>query len=58
MTDQEIQISDLANHLLCPVQCHLKGVHLNEVPKFLADTFSETTHAIQSVNDENAAHQL
>ena len=46
----------LVNHLLCPMQCCLNGVHISEVPKFLAETPSETTHAIELVNPFNVAH--
>ena len=29
------------------MQCHLNGVHINEVSKFLTESPSETTHAIE-----------
>ena len=29
------------------MQCHLNGVHINEIPKFLAESPSETTHALE-----------
>ena len=41
-----------------PMQCRLNGVHISEVPKFLAETPSETTHAIELVNPFNATHPL
>ena len=40
------------------MQCHLNEVHINEVPKFLTETTSETTHAIDLVNPFNATHLL
>ena len=40
------------------MQCHLKGMHINEVPKFLADNFSLTTDAIQIADPLNAVHPL
>ena len=40
------------------MQCHLNGVHISEVPKFLAESPSETTHAIELVNPFNVAHPL
>ena len=46
MIHQAIQTSSLGNHLLCPMHCHLNSVYISEVPKFLADTPSVTTHAI------------
>ena len=53
-----ICIDGLVNHLLCPMQCHLNGVQINEVPKFLAETPSERTYAIELVDPFNAAHPL
>ena len=39
-------ISDLKNQLLCPIQYE----HIDEVPKFLADSPSETTYVTQVSN--------
>ena len=50
MINQAIHIDDLVNHLLCSMQCHLNGVKINEVLKFLNENPSETTHAIELVN--------
>ena len=49
MMNQAIKISGLENHLLCPKQCCLNGVHISEVPKFLADSSSVTTYAIEFI---------
>ena len=38
MINQAIWIDGLVNHLLCPMQSCLNGVHISEVPKFLAVT--------------------
>ena len=40
------------------MQCHLNGVHISDIPKFLAGTPSENTHAIELVNPFNATHLL
>ena len=58
MINQAIHIDGLYNHLLCPMQCHLDGVHISEVPMFLAESPSETTHAIVLVDLFHAAHLL
>ena len=58
MINQAIHIDQLVHHLLCNMQCHLNGVHISEVPKFLAETPSERTHAEELVNSFNAAHPL
>ena len=41
MINQAICIDSLVNCLLCPMQCHLNGVQINEVPKFLTGTPSK-----------------
>ena len=56
--NQAIHIDGLVNHLLCLMQCRLNCVHISEVPKFLAETLNETTHAIELVDPFNAAHPL
>ena len=58
MKNQAIHIDGLVNHLLCPKQCCLNGVQISEVPKFLAETPSETNHGLELVNPFDAAHQL
>ena len=55
MINQAICIDGLVNHLLCPMQYHLNGVQINEVPKILLETPSETTHALELVNLFDAA---
>ena len=42
MIDQAIQISDVDNHLLGPMQCHLNGLQVSEIPKLLTDCSRET----------------
>ena len=56
MINQAICIDGLVNHLLCPMQCHLNGIQINEVRKFFAENPSETTHAIEIVNPSIEAH--
>ena len=58
MINQAVCINGLVNHLLCPMQCHLNGVHISEVPEISAETPSETTHAIDLVNPFYATHPL
>ena len=49
MINQEIKISGIG---------YLNGVQIDKVPKFLADSTSETTHAIQVTDLLNASHPL
>ena len=58
MINQAICIDGLVIHLLCPMQCHLNDAQINEVPKFLAETLSERTHAIELVDPFDATHPL
>ena len=58
MINQAMCIDGLDNHLLCLMQSHLNGVHVSEIPKSLAESPSETTHAIKLVNPFDAAHQV
>ena len=44
---QAIYIHVLENLLLCPMQCHLNGMYISKVPKFLAESPSVTTHAVE-----------
>ena len=56
-SDQKF-IYGLINHLLCSMQCCLNGVHISEVPKFLAEAPSETTHATELAHPFDAAQLL
>ena len=50
MMNHAIHINGFVYHLLCPMQCCLNGVYISKVPKFLAKTPNETTHALESIN--------
>ena len=58
MKKQAIHIDGLDNHQLCPTKCHLNGMHIGEVPKFLSESPSETTHAIELTDPLDTAHLL
>ena len=58
MINQAICIDGLKNHLLCPMQCHLNGEHISEVPKFLAESLSVTIHAIELTDPFEQCNQL
>jgi len=44
--NQAIHIPHLDHHLLCPMQCRVNDVTVDETPKFLARDPTETTHAL------------
>ena len=56
MIKQAICINGVENHLLCPMQFCLNGVHISEVSKLLADSPSVTTHAVELTDPFDAAH--
>ena len=58
MLIQTIHIKGFTNHLVCLIQCPLNGNVVNEVPMFLADNPSETTHAVQVVYLYNGTKSL
>ena len=56
--NQATEMKGLNHHLLLPMQCHVNGVLINEVPKFLAPIPSETMHAIKIKSPIDATHPL
>jgi hypothetical protein len=47
-----IHIPHLDHHLLCPMQCRVNDVTVNDLPKFLAANPTDQTHAL-TINDPN-----
>ena len=58
LLNQAIEIKGLDHHLLCPMQYHVNGVLIKEVPKFLVPVPSETTYATQMENPFDATHPI
>ena len=52
-----ICINGLEIHLLCLMQFCLNGMHISEVPTFLAESPSVTSHLIMLTGPFNTAHQ-
>ncbi len=50
--DQAIHIPNLDHHLLCPMQCRVNDVTLNNLPVFLAANSTDQAHAL-TINDPN-----
>ena len=50
---QAIQIPNLDHHLLCPMQCRVNDIIINDVPRFLMKTPTSDSHSIvaQDIND-------
>ncbi len=55
--NQAIHIPYLGHHLLCPMQCCVNDVTVNNLPKFLAANLTDQTHAL-TINDSNNPLQL
>ena len=54
LINQVIEMKGLDHHLLCPMQHHVNGAMIDEIPKFLASILSETMQAIQLENPFDA----
>ena len=54
--NQAIYIPEVDHCLLCPMQCRINGVEINEVPKFLTQNPTTSTHSIRIANPTDAVH--
>jgi hypothetical protein len=50
---QAIHMPQLDHHLLCPIQCRVNDVTVNNVPKFLTHFPTDNTHALIVQNPDN-----
>jgi hypothetical protein len=51
--NQAIHIPHLHHHLLCPMQCRVNDVTVNDLPKFLATDPTDQTHALTLTDLDN-----
>ncbi len=51
--NQAMHIPHLDYHLLCPIQCRVNDVIVNDLPKFLAADPTDQTHALTLTNPDN-----
>jgi len=51
--NQAIHIPHLDHHLLCPMQCRVNDVTVDETPKFLASQPTDQTHALTLTDPED-----
>ncbi len=51
--NQAIHIPHLDHHLLCPMQCHVNGMIVNDLPNFLATDPTDQTHALTLTDPDN-----
>jgi hypothetical protein len=55
---QAIHMPQLDHHLLCPMQCCINDVTVNDVPKFLTRFPTDNTHALVVQNPDNDSTTL
>ena len=58
LINQAIEMKGLDHHLFSPMQFPVNGVLIDKVPKLLAPSPKETTHAIQIGNPVDATHKI
>jgi hypothetical protein len=51
--NQAIRIPHFDHHLLCPMQCRVNDVTVNNLPKFLAADPTDQTHALTLTDPNN-----
>jgi hypothetical protein len=57
--NKALHIPELEHILLCPMQCRVNGVVIDECPKFMASNPTDSTHSITIQNDNrDLAHPL
>lgn len=56
--NQAIHIPHLDHHLLCPMQCRVNDVTVDETPKFLAHDPTDHTHALTVKDPHNPAQTV
>ena len=56
--NQAIHIPHLDHHLLCPMQCRVNDVIVDETPKFLAHDPTEHSHALTVHDPDNPAQTV
>jgi hypothetical protein len=55
---QAIHVPHLDHHLLCPMQCRVNDVIIDETPKFLASQPTDQTHALTVADPHDPSRTL
>jgi hypothetical protein len=58
MINQAIHIPHLDHHLLCPMQCQVNDVIVNDMPKFLPSDPTDRTHALNIKDPDHPAQTV
>jgi len=56
MINQAIYVPEIEHCLLCPMQCRINGMEINEVAKFLTTNPTISSHSITIADPANAVH--
>ena len=56
-TNQAILVPEIEHCLLCPMQCRINGMGINEVPRLLTSNHTTSSHSIMIANPMDDAHQ-
>ena len=56
MINQAVLVPEMDHCLLCPMQCWINGVEINEVPRFLSQDPTTSTHSIRIANPTDEVH--
>ncbi len=58
MINQAIHIPHLDHHLLCPMQCQVNDVIVDDMPKFLTSDLTDHTHALTIIDPDQPAQMV
>ena len=58
VVNQALQVPELEHCLLCPMQCRMNGVEINETPKFLLQHPTNSSHSIHIHSSDSDAQPL
>ena len=56
MVNQAILVPEMDHCLLCPMQCRINGVEINDVPKFLSPNPTTSSHSILIADPTDKVH--
>jgi len=56
LINQAILVPEVDHCLLCPMQCRINGVEINEVPRFLTSNPTTSSHSIVIADPTDDAH--
>ena len=56
MVNQAILVPEMDHCLLCPMQCRVNGVEINDIPKFLSQNPTTLSHSIVIADPTDEVH--